>query len=300
MAIPIFKNQIQQIINQKAEDNFSEWIRQDIQEIEGLKRRFQSGQKNTSRELNQLLPEIQTLFSLISHSQTRPEALAQISKLNSKLTDLQKVENSFLAMSKSVQRALRSRCQELAEYIHDYEPDLDEGEIYREILNSPGFQVTLPGAGPTLINPREMERRFDIRKFIREQISNIVIYEKDEMINTCEELDQTPFPDFRMTLQPMAIDLVNHLSALGLSQTPEINRLATNLKEVLKLEFEVEVSQPETSQDALLAEVISLCDQPRLSHRLIQVGAELGYPEEQLTKMAYPDLCNFLRRHFNL
>lgn len=300
MAIPILKNQIQQIISQRAEDDFVEWIKQDIQEIEILKRKFINGQKYTLKELNRLLREIQTDFYLILQAQTRPEALAQISKLNSNLTELQKVENSFLSLSKSTQRALRSNCQELTEYIEGYEPDLDEAQIYREIINSPGFRVTLPGLGPTLISPKEMEKRFNLRGFIRDQISNITIHEKEEMINTCQELNQEPFPDFRTDLQLLATDLINHLGQLGLRQTPEINRLITNLREVLKLEFEIEVSQPETSQDVLLAEIITLCDQPQLSPRLIQLGTELGYPREQLTKMAYPDLCQFLRRHFNL
>lgn len=301
MATAVLRNYIHDLIQQRANQQLRHFLGPDITDLTTIGRRYQGQIKHALNEGEQIVNELKSQLYLLASSQQREDAVSRIKIINELFSKLRRAEQSFQVAQKNYQRELEGQCRELHELLDEYLPDLDPLIIYQEIIDSPGIPINLPVIGPTLIRPDELDRRLNLLPFITQELAAIDLSSvQAELTSLCEPVSRSPFYDYAPMLLPLAADAVDQISRLGLLRTPEIDRLADYLRQLLGLDFSIEVSAPDVGEDLLYAELLQLCDRPDNKVRLMELGLQLGYPYEMLQRMAPPELCRTLLRHFKI
>lgn len=301
MAIPIFKNEIEKLANKEAEKDLKKWLQNNLQEIEQLKLNITQREKYILRELKHNVDQIHSTLLLLIQTSSKPEAVSIITKLNRLLPDLQKFEQSLTSNRKVADRDLKMNCEELGELLKEYQVELNPEAVYQRFLELPGVKVNFPGFGPTVLKPQEVEKRFDVLAYIKEVIEKINQTPiKDELYNKCFDITLPPLPEYKTELQGLAVSAIENISELNLQASAQITKFTKLLKDILQLELDIEIGAPETSQDAILAEIIQICQNPQNRERLVVLGRQLGYSRDVIDKLSDTELCRTLQHHFNL
>lgn len=314
----IIYNQLDQLIYDQAEQTYNDWISADLEEIEdnhhNFKKQFQRQRLDLDQVQNQLRRKLNQISTL-----SRTEVNSELNQTNRLFNELQTAQNKLSNTLQYQRRNMTQLCDETQENLAEYLPEVDSIEVYEDFINQPTIEVTLPVIGSVQMTPQEMQSRIesrgqDLLEVIEERIDNFdytdFIQRTQRLIEECQEHIQhiaqrqknltEAQEEYMAQIGPLAADAIAHLSDLNMRQSSELTQFAQNLQEVLGLQVDIEVSAPETNQDAILAELLQTCDQPNSQDKLIQLGMQLDYDFRDLQNKSSAELCQMLTQYFAL
>jgi hypothetical protein len=307
----LIRNHIDGILSELSEQQYRDWIADDLDEIENNRKTVNSGFRSDVTGLSNEAAALEE--ALIRFEATNvydySNSLYKIVRL------MKRYQEIWIRFQRRVTRTLETTnqlCREFEENIGDYLPEVEFGDVIDKMGTEP-LTANLPIIGPVEIGFDEMEKRVSRLGFSNlESYVESRIAAKDysgfplrtqELTGDCYEtikeieayrdkIENRHLADLTR-LQPLGANAVNHLSSLQVKPSPLINQFTQLLTEVLGLALSVEIEAPDVSRDKLFASLLQACDSGN-RNTIVEIAEILGLDADTVETMSTTQLCKLL------